>query len=44
MNGFWVTRRNEMQNVQKDSKTIIVMKETNVNPEIPDKMFTTRQL
>ena len=42
--GLWVTKRNEMQNVQKGSKTIIVMKETEVNPEIPDKMFTTRQL
>ncbi len=42
--GLWVTKRMEMQNVQKGSKTIIVTKEIQVNPEIPDKMFTTRQL
>ena len=44
MKGFWISRRMEMQNVQKGSKTIIVVKETELNPEIPDKMFTTRQL
>lgn len=42
--GLWVTKKNEMQNVQKGSKTIIVIKEIEVNPEIPDHMFTTRQL
>ena len=42
--GLWVTKRNEMQNVQKGSKTIIVIEEIEVNPEIPDHMFTTRQL
>ena len=44
INGFWVTKLNEMQNVRKGSKTIIVTKEIQVNPEIPDKMFTIRQL
>ncbi|MCD4814638.1 outer membrane lipoprotein-sorting protein [bacterium] len=42
--GFWLTKKMEMQNVQKGSKTIIVEKEVKVNPAIPDKMFTTRQL
>ena len=37
-------KRNEMQNVQKGSKTIIVTKEIQMNPEILNKMFTTRQL
>ncbi|MCK4575187.1 outer membrane lipoprotein-sorting protein, partial [candidate division WOR-3 bacterium] len=41
---FWMAKRIEMQNVQKGSKTIIVIKEVQLNPEIPDKMFTTRQL
>ncbi|MCK4641030.1 MAG: outer membrane lipoprotein-sorting protein [Candidatus Marinimicrobia bacterium] len=44
VDGFWITKRNEMQNVQKGSKTIIVNKEIQLNSEIPDKMFTTRQL
>ncbi len=42
--GFWLSKRMEMQNVQKGSKTIIVEKEVKVNPKISDKMFTTRQL
>ena len=42
--GLWVAKKMEMRNVQKGSKTIIVVKETELNPEIPDKMFTTRQL
>ncbi len=41
---FWIPKRIEMQNVQKGSKTIIVIKEVQLNPEIPDQMFTTRQL
>jgi outer membrane lipoprotein-sorting protein len=44
MKEFWVTKRIEMQNVQKGSKTIIVVEETELNPEIPGEMFTTRQL
>ena len=44
VDGFWVTKKNEMQNVQKNSKTIIVTKEIQLNPEISDEMFTTRQL
>lgn len=44
VDGFWVTKRNEMQNVQKGSKTIIVNKEIRLNSEIPDETFTTRQL
>ena len=44
MGGFWITKRMEMRNVQKGSKTLIVTKDMQVNPEIPDKMFTTRQL
>ncbi|MCK4312138.1 MAG: outer membrane lipoprotein-sorting protein [Candidatus Cloacimonetes bacterium] len=42
--GFWISRKMEMQNVQKGSKTVIEIKETELNPDIPDKMFTTRQL
>ncbi|MBM3240126.1 outer membrane lipoprotein-sorting protein [Candidatus Poribacteria bacterium] len=42
--GLWMAKRIEMRNVQKESKTIIVMKEIQVNPEIPDSMFTTREL
>ena len=42
--GFWITKRMEMRNVQKGSKTIIVIKEIQVNPGIPDRKFTTRQL
>ena len=42
--GLWITKRLEMQNVQKGSKTIIVLKEVQVNLKIPDRMFTTRQL
>lgn len=42
--GFWITKMMEMKNVQKGSKTIIEIKETELNPDIPDKMFTTRQL
>ncbi|MBC8462122.1 MAG: outer membrane lipoprotein-sorting protein [Deltaproteobacteria bacterium] len=42
--GFWKTKRMEMRNVQKGSKTIIVFKEVQLNPDIPDSMFTTRQL
>jgi len=42
--GFWMPKRMEMKNVQKGSKTIIVVKERKVNLEIPDNMFTTRQL
>jgi len=42
--GLWITKRIEMRNVQKGSMTIIVMKEIQVNPEIPDSMFTTREL
>jgi outer membrane lipoprotein-sorting protein len=41
---FWISKRIEMQNVQKGSKTVIVIKETELNPKIPDNMFTTRQL
>ncbi len=41
---FWIPKRIEMQNVQKGSKTIIVVKETELNPKITDDMFTTRQL
>ncbi|MCK5242656.1 outer membrane lipoprotein-sorting protein [bacterium] len=41
---FWMTKKIEMQNVQKGSKTIIVEEEVEVNPEIADKMFNTRQL
>ncbi|MCK4396735.1 outer membrane lipoprotein-sorting protein [candidate division WOR-3 bacterium] len=41
---FWIPKRIEMRNVQKGSKTIIVIKEVQLNPEIPDKIFTTRQL
>ena len=44
MEGIWITKKMEMRNVQKGSKTIIVMKEVQINPEIPDSMFTTRQL
>jgi len=44
VDGFWVTKRNEMQNVQKNSKTIIVTKEIHLSQRIPDNMFTTRQL
>jgi outer membrane lipoprotein-sorting protein len=42
--GLWITKRMEMRNVQKGSKTVIITKEMQVNPEIPDRMFTTRQL
>jgi len=42
--GLWIAKRMEMRSVQKGSKTIIVTKETEVNPEIPGRMFTTRQL
>jgi len=42
--GLWTAKRMEMQNVQKGSKTIIVLKEVQLNPEISDSMFTTRQL
>jgi len=41
---FWIAKRMEMRNVQKGSKTIIVFKEVQLNPEIPDRLFTTRQL
>lgn len=41
--GHWVTKRNEMHNVRKGSKTIIIIKEIE-NPEIPKMIFTTRQL
>ncbi len=41
---FWITKKMEMRNIQKGSKTVIVIKETEINPDIPDKMFTTRQL
>lgn len=41
---LWMAKRMEMRNVQKGSKTIIVVKEVQLNPEIPDQMFTTRQL
>lgn len=44
MEELWVTKRLEMRNVQKGSKTIIVLKEVQMNPEIPNSMFTTRQL
>ena len=44
VDGFWVTKRNEMQNVQKNSKTFIVTKELHLNQRIPDEIFTTRQL
>lgn len=42
--GVWTIKKMEMKNVQKGSKTIIVMKEIQINPQIPDNMFTTRQL
>lgn len=42
--GLWIARKIEMQNVQEGSKTIIISKEVQLNPEIPDSMFTTRQL
>ncbi len=42
--GFWIAKKMEMQNVQKGSKTVIEIKETELNPDIPDKMFTTWQL
>lgn len=42
--GIWIAKKIEMQNVQKGSKTIIISKEVQLNPEIPDSMFTTRQL
>ena len=41
---FWIAKRMEMQNIQKGSKTIILFKEVQLNPEIPDRLFTTRQL
>lgn len=42
--GIWRARRIEMRNVQKGSRTIIVTKQIEMNPEIPDEMFTTRRL
>jgi len=44
LEGLWIAKKMEMQNVQKGSKTIIISKEVQLNPEIPDSMFTTRQL
>lgn len=42
--GFWIAKRVEMENVQKESKTLIVFKDIKVNPEIPSYVFTTRYL
>ena len=42
--GLWIAKKMEMQNVQKGSKTIIISQENQLNPEIPDEMFNTRYL
>lgn len=42
--GVWVTKRMEMENVQEGGKTIIVTKEIELNPEIPDETFTIEYL
>lgn len=40
----WVTKRMEMENVQEGSKTIILTKEIELSPEVPDELFTTEYL
>ena len=40
----WVTKRMEMESVQEGSKTIIVTKEIELSPEIPDEIFTIEYL
>lgn len=41
---LWIPKRMEMQNKKEGGKTIIVLKEIEVNPAIPNRIFTTRQL
>ncbi len=44
INGFWIILNTEMNNVQKDHKTIMELRNVKINTNIPKRKFTERMM
>lgn len=44
IDGFWIAVRSRMENVRKKSATVLEILQQRNNLEIPDSVFTTREM